>query len=134
MGGISLCPHRRRGLNPAENYGSGALVLRRLLRNVSDADPVLGRPSDPAKEILIANQKAPEKRSGAFFSVLWAVLVTPFTELLLVLLLYCNYLYCRLVFLLTDFPEDRDFFFKSLLNLLQYCFSFIFWVFWSQIM
>ena len=38
------------------------------------------------------------------------------------------FLFLRIFF----FPVD--FFFKSLLNLLQYCFSFIFWVFWSQIM
>ena len=39
-----------------------------------------------------------------------------------------EFLFLRIFF----FPVD--FFFKSLLNLLQYCFSFIFWVFWSQIM
>lgn len=37
----------------------------------------------------------------SFSCILQAEWVTPFTDLLLVLLLYCNYLCCRLMFLLT---------------------------------
>ena len=63
----------------------------------------------------------------SFFSVFWAVLVITFTELLLVLLLYCNDLNCRLVFLLTVMSLKIGIFKKFLLNLLQYCF--MFWLF-----